>query len=152
MKRISTFFIVAALATIGLTSCNKETYVCYIAEGRVIDKTTGEPVQNIMVSFHVYDIIHSKDEQEKRKPSSIDYEGYDGSSNENGEFNTLIRISEEYHPSLLYIYGNENGLYKDTVISVDFSKVPLSGTPNKKDKYKGDYVLNIGDVALEKIE
>ena len=149
MKRIIKLFILVVIATIFLIACNKESYVHYIVEGRIIDKMTKEPVEGIMVSFHKYDIIHPKGGQKVLKNSPVGHEGW---SDENGGFNTLISILETYSPSLLYIYGyssNDNGLYKDTTISVDFSNVPLSGTPSKN--YKGDYVLDIGDIELEKM-
>jgi len=142
MKYFINFFIVTAVILICLTACDKSYH--YIVEGRLIDKTTREPVENIMVSFNKYDIIEPKGGQ-KIKKSPI---GGPEWSNENGEFRTL----EIYSTSLLYIYGyssNVNGLYKDTTISVDFSQVSLSGKPHKN--YKGDYVLNIGDIELEKI-
>jgi hypothetical protein len=144
MKRIINFFIVIVIATICLTACEKSYH--YIVEGRLIDKITREPVEGIMVSFNKYDIIHPRDGQKAQKMTPIGKEGW---SNENGEFCTL----ETYSTSFLYIYGfssNENGLYKDTTILVDFSNVPLSGKPSKN--YKGSYVLNIGDIELGKIE
>jgi hypothetical protein len=122
------------------SSCNKDPYFHYVVEGRVIDKTTKEPVKDIMVSSVRYDILRSqpKNSQKVSPPEN------DGWSDANGEFRT-------YRPftySLIYIYDYENGLYKDTIISVDFSNVPLSGKPSKN--YKGDYILNIGDIELEK--
>ena len=138
------FLVVVAAAVICLTAC-KEPFAWYIVEGRLIDKTTKEPVEGILVSPIMYN-IHPKSRQktQKKEPSiGSDY------SNTNGEFRTL----ERYSTSLLYVYGYssiENSLYKDTTISVDFSNVSLSGKPSKN--YKGDYVLNIGDIELEKTE
>jgi len=142
MKAIIKLFIVAAIC---LTSCDKNSYVYYIVEGRIIDKYTKEPVKDIMVSFNKYDIIPSRDSQKTQKYSPVEH---DGLSDANGEF----RVLEKYSTSLLYIYGsyrNESGLYKDTIIPIDFSNIPLSGKPSKN--YKGDYILNIGDIELGKI-
>ena len=152
MKRIITPFMVVAITIICLFSCNKETYAEFVVEGRIIDKITKEPVKDIMVDFHKYDIIHppynAEDVQKIQRKSPI---GYAGWSNENGEFCTLERFSDKSNHLLLYVYGKYgnggNVLYKDTTISVDFSNVPLSGKPSKN--YKGDYVLNIGDIELE---
>ena len=147
MKYIIKIFMVAIVAIICLTACDKEYYAHYIVEGRVIDKITKEPVIDIMVSFAKYDIIHPpRNVQKIQKTSPIGHEGW---SDENGEFNVLSRRLDKYYPSLLYIYGYYGG-YKDTTILVDFSNISLSGTPSGK--YKGDYVLNIGDIELEKIE
>jgi len=143
MKRIITIFIVAA-AIICLTACEKNSYEIYIIEGRVVDKITKEPVKDIYVCFHRCDIIHppSTDGQKPKKTSPIGGGDY---SLANGEFRTL----ETSSTSLLYFY-DYYGVYKDISISVDFSNVPLSGTPHKN--YKGDYVLNVGDIELEKTE
>jgi len=135
-------FLVVAVAVFCLTSCHKEPDALYIVEGRVIDKITKEPVKDIMVSFNKYDIIYPIDKQKIQKTSPIGQEGW---SDENGLFSTL----EKYNTSILYIY-DYYGIYKDTAISVDFSNISLSGTPTKN--YKGDYVLNIGDIELEKIK
>ncbi len=142
MKRFIKFFIIVLLTIICLTACEKSYH--YIVEGRLVDKITKEPVEGIMVSFNKYDIIYSKSEQKAQKKSPI---GESGWSDENGKFRTL----ETYNTSLLYIYGylsNESGLYKDTIISIDFSNVTLSGAPSKN--YKGDYVLDVGDIELGK--
>jgi len=63
--------------------------------------------------------------------------------------------SDEYYPPQLHIYdgygseGFNDVIYRDTTISIDFSKASLSGTPTKK--YKGEYNLNIGDIEIEKM-
>ena len=143
MKHIITFVIVAIVATIFITACDKETYVHYIVEGRIIDKDTREPANNILVSFVRYDDLLSPEKKTQKHSPPV----YDGRSDENGEFRTVGRRLEESDvPSLFYIYGE--GLYKDTTILVDFSNVTLSGTPAKN--YKGEYVLSIGDIGLTK--
>ena len=150
VKRFFGIFTVFVITTICLTSCDNYYSADYIVRGRVIDKITGEPVENILVSSHKYDTIPPRDGhiiQSKRTPP-LPYSW----SHANGEF-SVWGYNAPF--SSIYIYGyssNENGLYKDTVISVDFSNVPLSGKPSREFKYKGDYVLNIGDIALEKIE
>jgi len=149
------FFIVIAVATICLTACEKETYVHDIVKGRIIDKITREPVKDVMVDFNKCDDImyrpnDSQKSEKRHKYSPIRYEGW---SDENGEFRTIGHRLEKDNipPSLLYVYGYYgNSLYKDTTILVDFSNVPLSGKPSKN--YKGEYILNIGDIELEKIE
>jgi len=146
MKKIQLLLVLAfsLFASTCFISCEKD-YAYYIVEGRLIDKTTKEPLKDILVAFNKYDIIHPKGESTQRKMPV----GGPEYSDTNGEFRTF----EQYSTSLLYIYAYssyENSLYKDTTISVDFSQVPLSGNPHKK--YKGDYVLNIGDIELEKID
>jgi len=145
MKRIIKICVITSVAIICLTAC-KEPYAWYIVEGRLIDKTTKEPVKDIMVSPIMYNTINQKSGQKTKKmDQSLDYDY----SDTNGEF----RTSNTYNTSLLYISGYssyENSLYKDTTISVDFSNVPLSGKPSRN--YKGDYVLNIGDIELERIK
>jgi hypothetical protein len=136
MKHIIKLFIAIIVVSICLTACDKEPYTYYVVRGRMIDKITREPVSGIFVSFSMYDIVHPQDS--KNSPPETD-----SWSDENGEFRTLDRFSH----SLLYVYGY--GAYKDTTISVDFSNVSLSGTPYKN--YKGDYILYIEDVELEKI-
>lgn len=150
MKRNIIFFVVIVIATICLTvtACDKEIYVHYKVEGRIIDKITKEPVRDIVVAYHEYNLPNPEDRQQKRQKTSPI--GYDGWSDENGEFNILERILDKYSYSQLYIYDYYGSGYKDTIILVDFSNVPLSGTPSKN--YKGEYVLNIGDIELEKIE
>ncbi|MDR1346433.1 MAG: hypothetical protein LBK03_07000 [Bacteroidales bacterium] len=140
MKYIINLFIVAAVVTICLTACDKDSYFNYVVEGRVIDKITREPVSDIMVSFLRYDDLVSQ----KKKAQKLSPPEYDGWSDENGKFCTHLTVPG----SLIYFYSYKSGLYKDTTISVNFSNVPLSGTPHKN--YKGDYVLNIGDIELEK--
>jgi len=141
MKHFIKFFMVTAFAIFCFTAC--DNYYCYIVEGRIIDKITKEPVADIMVSFYKYDIIHPpRIEQKIQKTSPSGQEGW---SDANGNFRTL----ENRSTSFLYVYGYYGG-YKDTIISVDFSNVTLSKSLYKN--YKGDYVLNIGDIELEKIE
>jgi len=145
MKHIIVFFIAVAIATICLTAC-KEPYAWYIVEGRLIDKTTKEPVKGILVSLVEYNITHQESGQKTQKKEQSVGSEY---SNTNGEFRTF----DTYSPPLLYIYGYssyENSLYRDTIIQVDFSNVPLSGKPSGN--YQGDYVLNIGDIELEKVQ
>ena len=140
MNYIIKFFFAAASVIFCLTACDK--YYCYIVEGRVIDKVTKEPVKDIMVSFYKYDIIHPpRIEPKIQKTSPMGYEGW---SDANGNFRTL----ETNSTSLLYIYGYYGG-YKDTIISVDFSNATLSESLYKN--YKGDYLLNVGDIELEKL-
>ena len=129
-----------------LSSCNKEIYADYIVEGRIVNKNTKEPVKNIMVDFHKYDIIHSP--SNKHKYSPIKSEDW---SDENGKFRSSVRVLVESSPSMLYIYGSygDDGLYKDTTVSIDFSTVTLSGKPARN--YKGEYILLVGDIELEKI-
>jgi len=141
MKRIIVFFIVIVVATLCLTACDKNPYFNYVVEGRLIDKTTREPISNLLVSCIKYDYLLST-QKKTQKYSPLEYDG----SDENGKFRTYLTVP----CTMVYFYGNENGLYKDTTISVDFSNVPLSGKPSRN--YKGDYVLNIGDIELEKIE
>jgi (2Fe-2S) ferredoxin len=136
MKYIVKLFIVTSIVTICLTACNKDPYMYYIAEGRIIDKITREPVEGIMVSSYRYDNLLSS---ERHSPPE-----YDTWSDTNGKF----IMSQKHLYSQLYFYGYYNGLYTDTIISVDFSTVTLSGTPHKN--YKGDYILYIEDVELEK--
>jgi len=141
MKRIINIIFLVAVATICSTSCEKSYH--YIIEGRLIDKTSKEPIKDIMVSFNKYDSIVPRGGQKTKKYPI----GGPEWSNENGEFRTL----ETYSTPLLYIYGyssNLDRLYKDTTISVDFSHVSLSGKSHNN--YMGDYVLNIGDIELEK--
>jgi len=141
MKRITRLFIVAVVVATFLTACDKEPYFNYIVEGKVIDIVTNEPVSNIMVSLLRYDyLLSSAKNTQKLSPPE-----YDGLSDINGEFRAFRTVPS----SLIYFYGYENGLYKDTTISIDFSNVQLSGKPHKN--YKGDYILNIGNILLEKI-
>ena len=143
MKRRTSFFTVVVIAFFCLIACDKYNYEQYIVEGRIIDRNTREPVEYIIISFHKYDILNPpKNVQKIQKREPI---GHDGLSDANGKFNVL----EKYSTSLLYIY-DYYGVYKDTIISVDFSNITLSGTPHRY--YKGDYILNIGDVELEKIK
>lgn len=130
----------AIAAIICSTACDKEDYYYYIVEGRVIDKATKEPIEDILVSYYRYDNLSS--EQKKQKTSPIEY---DGRSDADGLFQAL----DKYSFAQLHFYSYYNGLYKDTIISIDFSNVTLSGTAHKK--YKGDYILQIGDIELEKI-
>ena len=150
MKYIIKFFTIAAVATIILTACenNIKPYSYYRVEGRVIDKLTGEPVENIFVSRHQFRkpiLPNQKDRQNiMYKVSPI---GNDGWSNENGNF----WVRDRYSYGILYFYdARVNVLYKDTAIIVNFKDVPLSGEPSGS--YKGEYVLNIGDVELERID
>ena len=147
MRRIIKILIVPSIAIICLTACDKEVYVHYKVEGRIIDKITKEPIRDIMVAYYEHDLPNPEDREKKQKRSPI---GHDGWSDENGKFDVLSRILDKYSYSLLYIYDCYGNGYKDTIISIDFSNVPLSGTPSKN--YKGNYVLNIGDIELEKIE
>jgi hypothetical protein len=144
MKNIFNIFAVVILC---LVSC-KATYTDYIVEGRIIDKSTKEPVSDIFVSLGVmHELPETEGKQNIHKTSPI--EPY-RLSDANGDF----RIVVTFCPSVLCIneryYGNENSLYKDTTISIDFSNVLLSGTPHRN--YKGDYVLNVGDIELERID
>ena len=139
------FSVVVAVAIFCLIACDKgEPYFNYIVKGRVIDKLTKEPVRDILLSSYERDLPNSKDGQKRQKMSENPH-GY-CPSGPNGEFHILNRFAT----SLIYIYDFENSLYKDTTISVDFSNVPLSGKPSRN--YKGEYVLNIGDIELEKME
>jgi len=145
--------IVTLLICFGLTlifsSCDKETYVRYIVNGRVIDKNTKEPIESILFSFNKYNLPNPEDRPKKPKKSPLEYDGW---SYTDGEFRVIsdVRLPLVYINPLVYIYDYYGIGYKDTTISVDFSQVPLTGEPHKK--YKGDYVLNIGDIELEKID
>jgi len=160
-KKIRVFALCAVLVGLfATTSCEKNPYVYCIVEGRIIDKITKEPVGDVLVDFNKYDIIQppsNKDNIEKMHKLSPVREFGESWSDANGEFRTFVRVFlEAPYPSLIYIYGiygycaNDSSSYKDTIISVNFSNVPLSGTPSKN--YKGDYVLHIGDIELEKID
>jgi len=145
MKNIIKIFVVAIIATLCLISCdrNKYPYVNYVVEGRVIDKITKEPIKDILVSIHIRELPNLDDSQRvifKLSPPPDSW-----LSDKKGEFST----SSSYI-SPIYFYDYENGLYKDTIIFVDFRGVSLSGIPNGN--YRGSYVLNIGDVELEKID
>jgi len=141
MKHQIIFFTVVVMTIFCLTTC-VQPYFEYIVEGKVIDKITKEPIEDIVV------LPVSLNQKERQsiicKSSPI---GEYGRSNENGFFTVRDRYS---YGILHFRDARENLLYKDTTIFVDFKDVPLSDTPSGK--YKGKYVLNIGDVELEKIE
>ncbi|MCL2290870.1 MAG: hypothetical protein FWC34_09260 [Bacteroidetes bacterium] len=145
--------IIGLLICFGLTfifsSCDKETYVHYMVEGRVIDKNTKEPIKSILLSFNEYNLPNPEDRPKIPKKSPVEYDGW---SYTDGEFRVIskVRLPLAYINPLVYIYDYYGIGYKDTTISVDFSNVPLSGSPSKN--YKGDYVLNIGDIELGKIK
>ncbi|MCL2130962.1 MAG: hypothetical protein FWH36_00685 [Lentimicrobiaceae bacterium] len=149
MKNIIKNFSIAIVVTICLVACDKEKVVHYTVEGRVIDKITKAPVGEIMVTYYEYDLPNPED-RHRQKSQKMSPPEHDGWSDENGEFNVLDGRLEEYSPSLLYFYDYYGSGYKDTSISIDFSNVPLSGKSSKN--YKGDYVLNIRDIELERIE
>jgi len=144
MKHQIIFFTVVVMTIFCLTTC-VQPYFYYRVEGRVVDKITKEPIKDIVVAGRVYVSPNQKDKQSIiLKTSPI---GDIGWSNENGYF----WVRDIYSYGILDFYDTrENALYKDTTIFVDFKDVPLSDTPNGK--YRGEYVLNIGDVELERIE
>jgi len=147
MKHITKFYAVAAIAIL-LSACNSkhnEPHFNYVVKGRVIDKVTQEPIKDILVSFEQYHLPNPEDRQRTR----LSPPEYDSWSDEKGNFRAF---HIQWRTPLYFYdyYGYENGFYKDTTISVDFKDVPLSGIPHGN--YKGSYVLNIGDVELEKIE
>jgi len=143
MKHQIIFFTVVVITIFCLSTCVVQPYSYYIVEGKVIDKITKEPIENIIVSVHKPILPNQKEKQSIiYKTSPI---GDDGWSDENGYF----WVRDIYSYGILYFYDTrENVLYKDTAILVDFKDVPLSGEPSGS--YKGDYVLNIGDVYSPK--
>ena len=155
-SKLFLLLILSVFAATFFCSCDKETYTYYSVEGRIIDKITKEAVGNIMVSYHKYDISHYQNENNSRPNNAYKTSPpeYDQWSNLNGEFRMIAPFFNEYCPSQLYIYdvyGSldfEDVIYRDTIISIDFSKAIFSGTPTKK--YKGEYTLNIGDIEIEK--
>jgi len=136
--------IFSLFAIASFYACEKETYVDYTVEGKIIDKNTKEPVGNIFISFAIYDnFLPQGGKTQKYSPIE-----YDGRTDENGKFRAIShRLEESAIPSLFYIYGY--GLYEDRTISVDFSNTVLTGKPSRK--WKGEYILSIGDIELEKI-
>ena len=147
MKLIK-FFVVALAMVLCLNACDKNKnephYFYYVVEGRVIDNVTKEPVKDILVSFNEHSLPSPEDRQ--RVKSRLSPPDYDGWSDAKGNFRAFYNL----RLSAIYFYDYENGLYKDTIISIDFRDVPLSGTPSGN--YKGSYVLNMGDVELERID
>jgi len=147
MKYIINFFVVAVVVVLCQSACsnrNNDPYFKYVVEGRVIDNVTKEPIENIIVSFNKHYLTTSEERQKVKYRLSPP--NYDGRSDAKGNFCAFDNLWR----TPLYFYDYENGLYKDTAISVDFRDIPLSGIPDGN--YKGTYVLNIGDVELEKID
>jgi len=142
MKNIIKFFAFAAIMTLCLNACERNVpYSNYVVEGRVIDKITKEPIEGILVSFNIYDLPSPNSQIVITRLSPPEYDGW---SDENGNFRAFYTQPR----SSVYFY-DYNGLYKDTAIFIDFKDVPLSDRPYRN--YKGSYVLNMGDVELEKI-
>ena len=143
MKNFTKIFVVAIVAALCFAACHRNTtpYTCYIVEGRIIDKMTKEPVKGIDVTVYKPILPNQEDKQNvKFKLSPIEH---GGSSDANGNFQVL---DTHYYGILYFAYYND--LYKDTTIVVDFSNVTKTGTPSGN--YKGEYVLDIGDIEVER--
>jgi len=158
MKNITKFFAVAIIATLYFSACGSRDvfnvpYACYTIKGRVIDKETKEPIEEIMV---VLGCLLPKPQGGMLKTSPPPRK--EGWSDENGYFRAyeyiILDYMQERNDSVLvgFFNGRYNNaaFHKDTTIFVDFKDVPLLGPPDGN--YKGSCFLYIGDIELERID
>ncbi len=147
-------FLAALLTVLGF-SCEEplEEYgvpnADYTVKGKVIEKDSKTPIKGIRVGFSyfpqiiaMYGIIQT------------DYRTYNADTTDtSGEYNLsehfyIGEIQGDTIPVYIQdIDGAENGLYRDTVINVDFENAVKSG--KAKNWYSGEYTVEL-DIELNK--
>ena len=158
MTNITKFLVVAIIATLCFASCDNagnlydESYASYTVEGRIIDKITKEPVEEVLVVLNLNLPISEENILNLPPPPCQCW------SDENGKFQayeyfTLFSVKEK-NESLPVAFLNgryhRDALHKDTIIWVNFQNAPFY--KHSKKNYKGYYTLQMGEIELERID
>ena len=150
MKRViktTNTIISLLLGLLGFTNCNNtEEYgmphADYTVKGKITDNVTKKPIKGIMVRYEepravaMYGTI------------STTYQPKSAVSEDNGDYKLTESSINSYIPNLpdskqeVYFYdidGEENGLYRDTVVVVDFKEAEQ--TKKGKSWYRGEFTV-----------
>ncbi|ODT55961.1 MAG: hypothetical protein ABT12_01395 [Paludibacter sp. SCN 51-9] len=148
MIRFTNALLAALLAVFGFSNCDEPRVeygtpnADYTVRGKVVDKVNQQPVKGIRVSYStsrpilMYGVIPTP-----YRPLATDTSQVDGT------YKVSQRISAgELQNNMLPVYvedidGDENGLYRDTTIVVDFENAVRSG--KKKGWYDGERTVEL---------
>jgi len=158
MKNFTKIFAVAIIAILCFTACRigrdefNVPYATYHINGKVIDKETKEPIEEVMVVLYL-NLPTPKQSILKTSPPPPKQ----GWSRANGEFEayeyfTLSSMRERNDSvPVAFLNGRYNitASHKDTIIWVDFKNAKFTGDSYRN--WKGSYELNMGEVELEKL-
>ncbi len=147
--RIINLGLASALALLGFSNCEpREEYgvpnADYSVKGKVIDKSDSKPIKGIRIGFSRY----FKNDYPVLMYGVLptDYRIYKADTTDvNGAYNLTDHFSiEEYQSDTIPVFvqdidGEENGLYQDTIINVDFKDATRSGKP--KGWYDGKFTV-----------
>jgi len=144
--------LTSLLAIFGFSNCEPRLEygtpnADYSVKGKVVNKEDSKPVKGIRVGYRpfpemalMYGVLPVP-----YKPLAADTTNVNGEYDFTGNF-TLGDISEDDTPIYVQdIDGDENGLFRDTVINVNFENAVRTG--KKTDWYDGELTVNL-DVEL----
>ena len=153
--RLINICLATFLTLLGFSNCEpREEYgvpnADYILKGKVVDKADAKPIKGISIGYYrgynnpanLYRV--SRDPNLRFNADTTDI---------NGEYNFTQNspipafLDDEITVYVVDINGNENGLYRDTVINVSFENAEKSGKTKKW--YVGKLTLNV-DIELTK--
>ena len=149
------------IGLLGFTNCDKygpDEYgtpnADYTVKGTVVDKVTGKPIKGIRVGYdsnYRIGCMYGVTPTPYQPKASV-------TTNPKGEFNltenfTISDFPMDDRSYPIYerpvfiedIDGEQNGLYSDTILNVDFTNAVHTG--KQKDWYNGVYTVNV-DVEL----
>ncbi|MDR1610573.1 MAG: radical SAM-associated putative lipoprotein [Candidatus Symbiothrix sp.] len=143
------------IGLLGFTNCDDVKYgreeygtptADYTVKGAVVDKKTGKPIPGIRVAYSPDGamLMYGVTPTPYKEKASV-------TTNAKGEYKLTEKSSfEEILPVYVSdIDGDQNGLYRDTVLTVNFKDAVRSGKP--QGWYVGEYTVNM-DVELTEWE
>ena len=146
--RLINISLATMLVLLGFSNCEprKEYGVPnadYTVKGKIVDKADLKPIKGIRIGYGRY-----KNDSPVLMYGVIptDYRTYKSDTTDtNGAFNLTDHFSiEEYQSDSIPVFvqdidGEENGLYQDTIINIDFKDASRSGKP--KGWYSGKFTV-----------
>jgi len=156
--RILNWTLAVLLVLLGFSNCEPmDEYgvpnADYNLKGKVVDKADAKPIKGIRIGYYrgynnpanLYRV--SRDPNLRFNADTTDIKG-EYNFTQNSAIPAIL--DDETTVYVVDINGNENGLYRDTVINVNFENAVKSG--KTKNWYVGKLTLNVDIELTKKVE
>lgn len=154
--RILNWTLAVLLVLLGFSNCEPmDEYgvpnADYNLKGKVVDKADAKPIKGIRIGYYGGYINQANMYKVSRNPNvRFNADTTDIKGEYNFTQNSAIIPDGEIQVYVRDIDGNENGLYRDTVINANFENAVKSG--KTKNWYVGKLTLNVDIELTKKVE
>jgi putative lipoprotein (rSAM/lipoprotein system) len=150
------------IGLLGFTNCDKDglmeygspytVYTIVKTKGTVVDKATGEPIPGILVAYSqpTAEVMYGVMPTPYKKKASVTTNAKGEYELKDAFFDYEMIPDEKNIPASIPVFVNDidgkvNGLYSDTILTVNVTRAAHSG--KQQGWYGGEYTVNV-DIAL----